>query len=74
MADDNRVFTSNMLSVSYVLKEIDKFSSVSGIVMNKKKTKQKKTKTKKKKKDLVGEIKWSEEPVKSRMWEVWPLA
>ena len=38
MADDNTVFTSNMLSVNNVLKEIDKFSSVSGIVMNKEKT------------------------------------
>ena len=53
-----------MLSVSNVLKEIDKFSSVSGIVMNKQKTEgiwlgndnQR---------DLVVEMKWSDEPVKS---------
>ena len=64
MANDTSVFTSNMLSVSNVLKEIDKFSSVSGIVMNMQKTEgiwlgndnQR---------DLVGEIKWSDEPVKS---------
>ena len=38
MADDTTVFTSNMLSVSNVLTEIDKLSFVSGILMNKHKT------------------------------------
>ena len=64
MADDTTVFASNMLSVSNVLKEIDKSSSVSGIVMNKQKTKGI-CLGNGNERDLVGEIKWSDKPVKS---------
>ena len=41
MADDTTAFTSKMLSVSNLLKETYKFSSVSGNVMKKQKKKQK---------------------------------
>ena len=58
------MFTSNMLSVSNVLKEIDKFSFASGIVMNKQKT-EGIWLGKDNPRDSVSEIKWSDEPVKS---------
>ena len=69
MADDTTAFTSKMLSVSNLLKETYKFSSVSGIVIKKQNKKKKKTKGiwsgNDNQRDLVGEIKSSDEPVKS---------
>ena len=53
-----------MLSGSNVLKEIDKFSSVSAIVINKRKT-EGIWLCNDNQRDLVDEIKWSDEPVKS---------
>ena len=64
MADDTTVFTSNMLSVRNVLTEMDKSSSVSGIVMNKHKT-EGIWLGNDNSRNLVGDIKQSNEPVKS---------
>ncbi len=64
LADDTTIFVNNPTSVKFVFDEIERFSSVSGIVLNKSKTdgiylgRQNQI-------DIDTGIKWSDEPVKS---------